>query len=61
MSWNSKLVYSFGSLSLKPEQGSRDVHFTVLAPYKKCIDIVKKLKLSLNIIFNILYVNKGLK
>ena len=29
---NSKLIYSFGSLSLKPEQRSRAVHFTVLAP-----------------------------
>ena len=29
---NSNLVYSFGSLSLKLEQGSRVVHFTVLAP-----------------------------
>ena len=26
------LVYSFGSLSFKPKQGSRAVHFTVLAP-----------------------------
>jgi hypothetical protein len=30
---NRPLVYSFGSLSLKPEQGSRAVHFTVLAPH----------------------------
>ena len=31
-SWLSKFVYSFGSHSLKLEQGSRVVYFTVLAP-----------------------------
>ena len=32
ISYYSKLVYSFASLSLKPKQGSRVVQFTVLAP-----------------------------
>ena len=31
-SWNSKLVYSFESLSPNTRHGSRAVHFTVLAP-----------------------------
>ena len=35
ISWNSNLVNSFGSLSLKPEQISRVVNFTVLAPNSK--------------------------
>ena len=44
---NSKLVYSFKSLSLKPEQGSRVVHFTMLAPtYPMILNTILSIAIS---------------
>ena len=45
-SQNSKSVYRFESLSLKPRQGSRIVHFVVLAPTRKYEILVVLVKVA---------------